>query len=370
MGFPASVLPSTPAKRNGDVESVIRQLNADYALGIEVPDRSLSPARRKELADRDEEYARWWRIDRGIHFLYYQRGDSLQLALESFFNEAKAASLRWVPKPRADPSTLPSSRVPPKARTAGEQYCLQTILIEVLDRFKPQAKSVPALSLPRPGGHRATRHRSVYEIDSGSPLPDSPASPSTASTSKRSFDGDSDQDFKRMRSRHDLHARDPSPSPTVLTSALDNVPSRRRVLGVNWSPERRQQDVQVVSRSFMETPGSTRGSNLFSPRNGQQSNPTMTDGAMGQHHRSSNIVVPRPTLPTPPSSGSFTTAQGSIVPNPPAFSQPSQQPRSSMFSDNTLGSSPERLSFDRTSDVSSPPMNPELQARLQNIWRE
>jgi hypothetical protein len=71
-------------------------------------------------------------------------------------------------------------------------YGLQTILIEVLDRFKPQAISMPALSLPRPGGGRATRHRIAYESDSSSPLPDSPAS----TASKRSFDGDSDQDFK------------------------------------------------------------------------------------------------------------------------------------------------------------------------------
>ncbi|KAK3302761.1 RNA dependent RNA polymerase-domain-containing protein [Chaetomium strumarium] len=367
MGFPVAALPSTPAKRNSDVEveSVIRKLNDDYGLGIEVPDLSFSPARRKELAEQNEEYARWYRIWRGIHFLYHQRDDSLQLALESFFNEAKAASLRWVPKPRADPNTLPSSRVPPKARTPGQQWSLQSILIEVIDSFRPQATSVPALLLPRPGGGPATNPRVAYESDSSSTLPDSPAS----TASKRSFGGDSDQDFKRMRSRHYIHARDPSPSPTVLTSALDNVPSRRR-LGhppVGLSPERRQQD--AVSRSSTDTPGSSRGSNLFSTRNGQQSNSITTNGGgMGQQSRSSNIVVPRPALPTSPSSGSFTTARGSVVLNPPAFPQPARQSRASPSSDATVDKSLERLVFDRTSDISSPPINTELQARLQNIW--
>ncbi|KAK4235595.1 hypothetical protein C8A03DRAFT_46294 [Achaetomium macrosporum] len=363
-------LPSTPAKRNIDVERVIQKLNDDYGLGVELPDRTLTPHRHKELAQQDEEYGRWYRIYRGIHFLYHRRDNSLDLALESFFNEAKAASLRWVPKPRADPNTLPSPRVPPKARTAGQQWNLQTILIEVLDSFKPHARSVPALSLARPGADRvvgaggpATLSRPGYESES-STLPDSPAS----TASKRSFDGDSDQDFKRMRSREYLHMRDPSPSPTVLTSALDNVPSRRRLgrLPVDWSPERRQQD--AVSRSSTDTSGSSRVSSLFSPRNGQQSNPITINGDTGQQRRSPNIVVPRPVLPTPPSSSSFTTARGSAVSNPPAFPQPTQQSCASPSSDVTLGNSPERLTSDRTNSLDSLPMNPQLQSRLQNIW--
>ena len=134
---PGPSIPETPTNKrivgNVAVEKVIRKLNRDYGLGIEIPDPTLSPLKRKQLGARDEQYARWDRICRGVQFLFYQKGDTLDQALDSFFNTAKAASLHWVPKPRAEPGTLPSSKTPPMAQTAWQQQNLQTILISVIE---------------------------------------------------------------------------------------------------------------------------------------------------------------------------------------------------------------------------------------------
>ncbi|KAL2128099.1 hypothetical protein VTI74DRAFT_9740 [Chaetomium olivicolor] len=236
--------PKTPQKKPlVVVDTVIRKLNEDYSLGIGPTDRSLTPARRQQLCDQDEQYARWDRAWRGIHVLCCRRDGSLDRALVSFFNEAKAMSLNWVPKPRSDPGTPPSSSDPPKAQTPGQQYQLQTLLLDVLESYRsPPKLTIPPMSFSRANGSSplASSPESDYRSFSESPA---------SAGSKRSFDGDFDQSAKRFRGRE--RARSPCPSPTPrpsFTNALDNVPSRQRtsICPTNWSPERRRQNGTVL----------------------------------------------------------------------------------------------------------------------------
>jgi hypothetical protein len=367
-----AAFPVTPSKIVGSVaiEKVVRSLNDDYGLGIEMPDPTLSPSRRKQLSAQDEQYARWDRICRGLQFLYYQRGNTLDQALAAFFNEAKAASLRWVPKPRADPGTLPSATTPPRAQTAGQQWNLQSILIGVIDDYK--AHAMPALLLPRPSATPVSARRGSRDASSPKSAPESPDSPA----SKRSFDSDDDHEAKRLRAKASVIPRNPSPTPSAFTDALDKVPTRRR-LGYppdNWSPQRRQPDER--STSSHSSNGSS-VSSIFSHRDGPLSTQTTLDEDSREQKRS----VAAPTHPSPPR---FNVAHrsGPRVPTIPGRANAAQQspPRSSALStdysdfpdpsgaslDQSLGSAWARDDDESlgTSKLSA------LQLRLQNIWRK
>jgi hypothetical protein len=367
-----AAFPVTPSKIVGSVaiEKVVRSLNDDYGLGIEMPDPTLSPSRRKQLSAQDEQYARWDRICRGLQFLYYQRGNTLDQALAAFFNEAKAASLRWVPKPRADPGTLPSATTPPRAQTAGQQWNLQSILIGVIDDYK--AHAMPALLLPRPSATPVSTRRGSRDASSPKSAPESPDSPA----SKRSFDSDDDHEAKRLRAKASVIPRNPSPTPSAFTDALDKVPTRRR-LGYppdNWSPQRRQPDER--STSSHSSNGSS-VSSIFSHRDGPLSTQTTLDEDSREQKRS----VAAPTHPSPPR---FNVAHrsGPRVPTIPGRANAAQQspPRSSALStdysdfpdpsgaslDQSLGSAWARDDDEPlgTSKLSA------LQLRLQNIWRK
>ncbi|KAK4149366.1 RNA dependent RNA polymerase-domain-containing protein [Chaetomidium leptoderma] len=368
--FPGAAVPVTPNKRlvgGAAVEKAIRKLNSDYGLGIEIPDPCLSPSRRKQLGAQDEQYARWDHICRGIQFLYYQRGDALDQALGAFFNEAKAASLRWVPKPRADPGTLPSSTAPPKAQTAGQQWNLQSILIGIIDSFK--AQHTPVLLLPKPKGGAGTSGSAslgigIDESDAGSPVsrPDSPASIG----SKRSFDGDYDHGAKRTRAKDATPC--PSPTPSAFTDALDNVPSRRR-LGrppETWSPDRRPKDEERSSSS--DTSGSSRVPSIFSNRDRQQSTQTTLDDDSQEHKPDPPIAVsPHRSPPrfsvahrtAPVGTGSSLQAPATRGPPGAAQQSPPQSSRGSAQFPNAWG---------RRDDTPFNSQPTALQLRLQNIW--
>ncbi|KAL2170754.1 hypothetical protein VTG60DRAFT_4502 [Thermothelomyces hinnuleus] len=272
-----AALPVTPDKSTRDkieIEKVIRKLNSEYGIGIQIPDPTLSPNDRQKLGAQNEQFARSDRIHRGIQFLYYQRGDVLEQALCSFFSEAKAASRRWAPKPRANPgtfpSTFPSACTPPKVQTADQQENLQNILIKVINDYK--ARMTPSLRLPKPSG-AAVVARPGDEPDASPPKSVS-ESPSSAS-SKRSFDRDDDHEFKRLRAQEFSALRYPSPA---SINALDKVPSRRRLGGArtNWSPERRRVDEEPGSFSIAAS-SSSNVSSLFSHSEGQQLSQTTLD---------------------------------------------------------------------------------------------
>ncbi len=370
MGAIPITAPQTPSKSilgTLAVERVVRKLNSDYGLGVEIPDPALSPVRRKQLGAENEQYARCDRICRGILFLHYQR--VLDQALAAFFSEAKAASLRWVPKPRADPRTLPSATTPPKAQTAGQQWSLQTILIGVIDSFMAQKMTslrIPAsVSVPKGKGNPGSP---------GSPC--SPESPASIG-SKRSFDSDDDHGPKRPRSGKGPAASPcPSPNPSsTFTDALDNVPTRQRLgCASDWSPERCRQDEELSSSS--DTSGGSRVSSIFSPRGGQR----LTQTTVGEDPEPKRQV---PTIPSPPQ---FSVAYRAPASNRPIFPPPETQglvnfqqspPRPSGSNRSNVAhsdfSDPADVSSSWDRQACSTKVNCEpsaLQSRLQNIWRK
>ncbi|KAL2187759.1 hypothetical protein L209DRAFT_683868 [Thermothelomyces heterothallicus CBS 203.75] len=275
VALSGAALPVTPDKNSRDkieIEKVVRKLNTEYGVGIQIPDPTLSPNERRNLGSQDEQFARWDRIHRGIQFLYYQRGDVLEQALCSFFSEAKAASLRWARKPRANPGTFPSTRTPSKVQTADQQENLQNILIKVINDYK--ARMTPSLRLPKPSG-AAVVARPGDESDASSPK--SASEPPSSASSKRSFDRDDDHEFKRPRAQEFSALRYQSPA----LDALDNVPSRRRLGGArtDWSPERRRVDEEpgISSIAASSSSSSSNVSSLFSHSEGQQLSQTTQD---------------------------------------------------------------------------------------------
>ena len=348
------------------VERVVRELNNDYGLGVEIPDPTLSPARRKQLGADNEQYTRCDRICRGIFFLHYQH--FLEQALAAFSGEAKDASLRWVIKPRADPLTIPLATTPPKAQTAVQRRDLQTILISIINRF--MAHKITPL--------RISARVSVPK-DEGGPGPlCSPESPASIG-SKRLFDSDDDHGPKRPRSAEGP-ATSPCPSPMpsyTFTDALDSVPTRQRLgRALDWSSERRRQDEDLSSSSGAS--GGSRVPSIFSPRGGQRS----TQTTVGEDPE------PKPAVPTVPSPPRFSVAYGTpasssrrpIFPPPETRgleNPPQSPPRPSGSNRGNIAHPdfPDRTDLTPSGDrqACSAKVNREpsaLQSRLQNIWRK
>ena len=231
-------VPTTPRKKDGSIDEIIHQLNEDYGLGIEIPDGSLTPHMRKELAKQSETYGRWDAICRAVQFLYYQRDDSLELALRAFFNEAKAASQEWVPKPRADYDTLPRSTVPPKAKTAGQRWQMETLLLETLTQFKPtrgpgllsklDGNGKPAgrpVNTRNPIAPAATeplrQHRSILDDEASPQKWDQ-----DSHGAKRSLYDNNGHSNKRPRGRQQPYSAHAPVEPIAI--ALDGIPAKRR----------------------------------------------------------------------------------------------------------------------------------------------
>ncbi|KAL2015359.1 hypothetical protein VTK56DRAFT_5756 [Thermocarpiscus australiensis] len=388
---PAAMFPVTPAKRRDSVDKVIQKLNSDYSLGIELPDRSLTPSRRKQLCAQDEQYARWDTICSGIRFLYYQRDGSLEQAIDAFFNEAKAASQRWVPKPRADPGTLPSPTDPPRAQTPGQQWNLQTILIDVLDAFK--IGKTPVRLFPRLNAGLAGPSGPATLTDDSdvSSIPESPGS----AGSKRSFNGDEHwENTKRLKGKASSQARPPSPALSFV-SALDNVPTRQRpgpvrAWGTQSLPDRKRHDADDAL-SYHSTSFSSRHSTLFSERDGPPTQSTL-EASSQERKRAATAVIQKSTVAAHSSFQSSTsTAAPQALPvvtssrasSAQAFSAADQQaqPRSpsigstySDFSDPSDIDIPDALvqpAPGRRDEMDEVPVHGRqtvLQTRLQNIW--
>ncbi|KAM7200870.1 RNA dependent RNA polymerase domain containing protein [Naviculisporaceae sp. PSN 640] len=128
-------LPSTPRKRDGTVDDVILKLNADYCLGLQLPDPSITPQRRRELAAENSEYARGTKINQCIRLLSFKDNDLLHKVVHSFGLEVEAESQNWFPR-----FTL--GRDYP---TAGQRLKMQNMLLGVLERAMQEVK----LPVPR-----------------------------------------------------------------------------------------------------------------------------------------------------------------------------------------------------------------------------
>lgn len=137
--------PSTPSKRNGSdalIRSRIHNLNASYNLGLSLPredENLLSPSQQRSL-NKSEEEIRHDTIFRRLR-IHHHKG-SLDEILRDFDDAARLAWQGWVPKPLADPDTLPSgsTRNPPRAFTAEQTVHLQHVLMSVLDNRDPRRR--------------------------------------------------------------------------------------------------------------------------------------------------------------------------------------------------------------------------------------
>ncbi|KAK3322996.1 RNA dependent RNA polymerase-domain-containing protein [Apodospora peruviana] len=232
-----SAAPTTPRKKDDTVVKIIQRLNDDYGLQIEVPDHGLTPKKRKELAEINEEYASWDRICRGIQFLQYQPGGSLERALETFYGEVKAASQRWVSHDR--------TMDPPKATMASHRWQMETILLKILDMYRDMhTSSTSSRSFSRSHSGPSPRIPRVanpfFRTANGPPAvpsvpPRAPSPQKSVRQQKRPSLETDDQHAKRMRS-----TPSPASSRTVpVVSILDSVPSRRRALSPSAGREKK-----------------------------------------------------------------------------------------------------------------------------------
>lgn len=142
--------PSTPTKQRADsirakINDIIQSLNTDVGLGLVTPDPAATPSSRKQWADQSGYNARCNQIWSEFQYQYHQ-GD-VDSVLRDFHVRAKKTFSGWVPKPRADPRTLPGTAAQPyRARDDGQAEALQELLREVLvERRKQMPKRSPRL---------------------------------------------------------------------------------------------------------------------------------------------------------------------------------------------------------------------------------
>ncbi|KAK3495208.1 RNA dependent RNA polymerase-domain-containing protein [Neurospora hispaniola] len=284
--------PITPRKRNSPVEEIINRLNNDYNLGIQcVADTTLTPHRRKELAESDEDFGRHDKIYRALNFLYWRKDDSLNQAEANFFIEAKAASSNWVPKAHADPDTLPWSKEPPRAATAGQQWALQTVLLEVLNRFMPPPNNTPGrtfgrtlsgpsgLSRPTPTNTKRNDEpanvtfadppkRSLARSATGPPIhgaaiPLKFPDPVNTGSKRPSLESENlNQCTKRAKGKLSDNVAAAAAPPVPIASALDKVPTRRHANTRDPTATGQGRADQVDS--FATSQGTSYGSSVFS----------------------------------------------------------------------------------------------------------
>lgn len=226
--------PTTPRKNRPDsVDKIICNLNLEYNLAIELPDKSLTPSHRRQRARFDAGFDLCDKIYRGIHFLYYQNETALSNVLHSFHYESKAACQKWVPKPRADPDSLPSSTDACRASTPGERLELQTLLLGLIDRLKASLQQ-PRLSMA-----------SVVEDQ-----PDGYTSVTPPSKSKRPAREEPDGSTKRVKGGQQQQEEEDDDEAQQLFDAIDKVPVRQRV-GISRPPDPRPNSAALTARSTL-----------------------------------------------------------------------------------------------------------------------
>ncbi|KAL1872438.1 hypothetical protein VTK73DRAFT_1516 [Phialemonium thermophilum] len=216
--------PHTP-KRLGDEawKYVIAELNQEYNLGIvDVYDRTLTPARRQAISRNDKDFKRHNHICGQIHRLFYNDQDRLDNGLAAFKNDVRDAYRSWVPKPDAEPDTLPLARTY-AARTSQEQCQLQELLLARLSSTPPPPHASPA-TLP-----------TLPQQDSSSP-----------GRTKRVSDG-SETD-RRSAKRWVLEGE----SQSAWTSAVDRVPFRQR-LGIPLQRSFHSETTEAIGSSSKES---------------------------------------------------------------------------------------------------------------------
>ncbi|KAM7219061.1 RNA-dependent RNA polymerase [Rhypophila decipiens] len=188
-------LPSTPRKRDSRVDEIIQKLNNDYALNLQLSDPTITPQRRKELANENPEYARWSRIHSCLHILSCKDYGVLDKVLHSFDLEVEAESQNWIP--RFTKGALP---------TAGQRLKMQNMLLTVLDSALTHTNTNKSLSFVGTRGPSALDlgsqpvARAQTSVHVSFPQP-------TSSHSQHTFNRAPASPLKERSSRHQSHHR-------------------------------------------------------------------------------------------------------------------------------------------------------------------
>ncbi|KAL8409884.1 hypothetical protein RB594_008105 [Gaeumannomyces avenae] len=132
--------PSTPTKQNvnavrAKINGVFQSLNTGIGLRLIAPNPAATPSSRKQHADQSGDCCN--QIWSEFQYQYHQ-GD-IESVLREFHIRAKKTLSGWVPKPRADPRTLPAATTNPyRARDDGQVEALQELLRDVLVERRKQ----------------------------------------------------------------------------------------------------------------------------------------------------------------------------------------------------------------------------------------
>lgn len=374
--------PTTPGRGPDEVDNIIDTLNKHYDIRIPLPDKSLTPSRRRERATFDPEYGRFDGIYWGIYFLYYQRGGALDRALSAFRRRSKDASKKWVPKPRSDPDVLPSSANVYSARTPGERLELQNLLLGAIDKekddLKPARRAYPKTTSAgedQPGGFAVVpaRHAKAKR----------PSSEGLDGATKRAKGGQADGQTQ---------VRD---EPQQLFTAIDKVPVRQKIgmpgpsdpgtsaiaLAGRSITAQRSHQVSLCSTS-MNTSRISIAPSVFSNQDADEPPPTQSTVEMNPDERKRPAVLESSQDSLQPSSGvihalheAFSCYQDSDVVESVAPPSERRQSRDSPSLSTVYSGVSGML------DLSMPdakPLSPKattsepktLEHRLQSIWRK
>ncbi|KAK1833678.1 RNA dependent RNA polymerase-domain-containing protein [Podospora conica] len=250
---PPSVAPVTPRKAN-EIRSVLRKLNHEFNMGVEMPDETMSPAERANRATQDPEYARWVKIYTSLRFLFYfKEGNLLERALDDFDREARALSQTWL---TSDQLGSRHRLDLPCAETAGQQLSLQNLLLDTLDKFR--TATTPSVSKfsdrllastttsPRKSTSFVTNTTSFSNgpsslnrmvTTSGNPNPGPPAafhptSPSKRNAMKIEEDSTSPTDHRFSPKKHKGRQFPPMDEPVPFNLPMDTRTPRHLPAGV------------------------------------------------------------------------------------------------------------------------------------------
>ncbi|KAK3357827.1 RNA dependent RNA polymerase-domain-containing protein [Lasiosphaeria hispida] len=294
--------PSTPRRENRDIADIINNLNRELCIGIELPDSTLSPSQSMQLANKDVDYNRWFRIRNAMQFLFYKDNPGLQLCLERFLIEARAESQTWPLRPQ-----LKHPDEKPKAQTLGQKLRFQEILLSILEsRKKATMQPDPTVRQLFPKNSDSSQPSSQQPCSQSAAekpkyRPTIPAhcrakepSPNEPAPKRPSF-GDEEADdsphtSKRLKSSQPGPKVPPPDSERPSARALDSVPNRRR-LGHDASSDESRSSSGYDS---FHSAGSSRDSST--------SRPSATDSAVFSQ-RSSNLSLTQsmagPSSPSP-----------------------------------------------------------------------
>lgn len=416
-------LPSTPRKRDTKVDDVIEKLNADYSLGLQLPDPTISPRRCKELARENAEYARWSKINTYICRLSFKDHGLLQKVIHNFQLEVEAESQNWLPRFKMGEGTP----------TAGQRLKMQNMLLEVCERAMeaanlplPRPMEASSQALPRPSSRmnasfpQPTFSRTTYSRPSVSPSRErserqfpkreddydednyitggrhssfrppaltQPAFPSQKPRTKRpSLEAEEDEEDSSPKRRKG--GMDPSGRPA--SSMVDVIPSRRR-FGDTGSP--------VPELPHAESTGTSNNSSLSISRSCFDSTEEFLDtqttvGPESPKQKRPDKTATNGTKASPGKKDPYPSSQTVILPSinrrrPPAGTMedpipleeiPERAPRiqrhypsSPTLTGTVYSSVPEIEDCDHLWDMRAEPRAPDpasLEARLQDIWRE